>query len=288
MDEPDVPSFADLLRLEQIERHLFRGTCHAGAPLRAFGGQVAAQSLIAAGSTVDPERSVHSLHGYFLRPGRTEKPIVYVVDRSRDGSSFTTRRVTAMQNGEAIMVLAASFQRSEVGGEHQRDMPEAPAPDTLTDIWASILSEQGRAVRPSEIQLVLDMRYVGDPAASLKDEGRGPHQQLWVRSREKLPDDPLLHACALTYISDLNLARTADLPHQDNPGRLRMASLDHAVWFHRPFRADEWLLFDQESPTAQSGRGLGRGEFYTADGRLVASVMQEVLIRRTTPPTPPR
>lgn len=225
-----------------------------------------------------------SLHGYFLRPGRTDQPIVYNVDRTRDGSSFTTRRVTAKQNGEAIMALAASFQRPEAGGEHQRTMPPAPAPDTVTDAAAEAVAKASPSYRPHEVQLVLDMRYVGDIQAGLPDEGRGPRQQLWIRSRDRLPDDPLLHVCALTYISDLNLARTANLPHRDNPGRLHVASLDHAVWFHRPFRADEWLLFDQESPTASSSRGLARGEFYTADGRLVASVMQEVLIRRTVQP----
>ncbi|MFF3791946.1 acyl-CoA thioesterase [Streptomyces sp. NPDC001981] len=268
--------FTGRLALEKVEENLFRGTCHPGAPLRAFGGQVAAQSLIAAGATVAPDRLVHSLHGYFIRPGRTDRPIVYQVDRTRDGGSFTTRRVVAVQDGETIFSLSASFQRPEGSPEHQAEMPTVAGPESRAAAWDT---EDGDGVL-SIFGSALEVRYVGDPGRGLPSTGQGPRQQMWVRVRDPLPDSALLHACALTYISDVRLAVTADLPHRSEPGVPLVASLDHAVWFHRPFRADAWLLFDMESPNYASSRGLTRGQFFNRTGELVASVVQEVLIRR--------
>ena len=274
------PSFVDLLSLEHIDENIFRGSCHAGAPLRIFGGQVAAQALVAAGRTVDAERRVHSLHSYFLRPGRPTSPIVYLVDRVRDGSSFTTRRVQAVQNGEAIFVLSASFQREEQASEHQRPMPDVATPDQLPDPFQKWRDEDPDAYEASTTRLVMDLRFV-ESAMQLTP---APTQSVWMKAAVQLPDDPVLHVCALAYLSDLTLASTADLTHKDEPGELQMASLDHAMWFHRPFRADEWLLFVQESPSLSGSRGLARGEFYSQDGRLVASAMQEALIRRRVKP----
>jgi acyl-CoA thioesterase II len=276
-DQTGSTRFTDLLTLERLEENLYRGTCHSGAPLRAFGGQVAAQSLIAGGSTVPEDRQVHSLHGYFVRPGRTDRPIVYEIDRTRDGGSFTTRRVVAIQDGKTIFSLSASFQRPEESSEHQAAMPDAVGPEGLRQLQDPLARDaSGAAI----FQDVLETRSVNNSLNGLADTGRGPNRQLWVRARSSLPDVPLLHACTLTYISDIRLASTANLPHANEPGSPQVASLDHAVWFHRPFRADEWMLFVQESPSYASARGLARGEFFTRDGRLVASVVQEVLIRR--------
>lgn len=264
--------FTGLVALERLEENLYRGTCHPGAPLRAFGGHVAAQSLIAAGSTVPEERPVHSLHGYFIRPGRTDRPIVYQVDRTREGGSFTTRRTIAIQDGETIFSLSASFQRPEDGDEHQADMPAAPSPETTAD-------DDGDA-EPSIFNNSLETRLVTAPSHDEASTGPVPQQQMWVRMRGRLPDAPLVHSCALTYTSDVRLASTAYLPYATAHDTPRMASLDHAVWFHRPFRADDWLLFTMDSPNLASSRGLTRGQFFTRDGSLVASVVQEVLIRK--------
>ncbi|MBB4687862.1 acyl-CoA thioesterase [Amycolatopsis jiangsuensis] len=269
--DPTHLGLSQLLKLEPLELNLFRGWCHQGSPQRAFGGQVAAQALTAAGSTVPSERHVHSLHGYFIRGGRTDTPIIYEVERTRDGGSFTTRRVVAIQNGESIFSLSASFQLEADSSEHQARMPEAPPPDEAS------AGEQDE----SPIMLsAIEVRFVSDPGTGLPDNGRGPRQRMWVRAKEALPDTPLAHVCALTYISDIRLAGTAWLPHRDEPGIPQITSLDHAVWFHRSFRADEWLLFDMESPSYAGTRGLTHGEFYTTDGRLAASVTQEVLMRR--------
>jgi acyl-CoA thioesterase-2 len=268
--DPAHLGMAQLLKLERLEENLFRGSCHQGSPQRAFGGQVAAQALTAAGATVPAERGVHSLHGYFIRGGRTDMPIIYEVERTRDGGSFTTRRVVAIQNGESIFSLSASFQTAAESSEHQARMPEVPAPDEI----ATIETEEEPIVLAA-----IEVRFISDPGQGLPDVGRGPRQRMWVRAKDSLPDNPLAHVCALTYISDIRLAGTAWLPHRNDPGTPQLASLDHAVWFHRPFRADEWLLFDMESPSYASTRGLAHGEFFTTDGRLVASVTQEVLIR---------
>ena len=278
-DARDFPTFVELLTLEFIEEDIFRGQCHQGAPLRAFGGQVAAQSLVAAGRTVS-DHQVHSLHGYFMRPGDPRRPIVYHVDRIRNGRSFTTRRVTAIQHGEAIFSLSASFQKRENGVEHQFAMPKVPDPDELESFT------RGRSERDDSdeeglakvMRHIVEMKFEDVPWEGIAAAGLGLEQRVWLRAVEQLPPDPLLHVCALAYLSDLTLAATANLPHHDRK-LLQMASLDHAMWFHRPFRADEWLLFVQDSPSASGARGLARGEFYTCDGRLVASTVQEALMR---------
>jgi len=254
-----MAGFTKLLELERIEDNLFRGWCHQGRPGHAFGGHVAAQALVAAGSTVPVDRGVHSLHGYFVRPGRVDRSIVYGVDRTRDGRSFTTRRVSALQDGEVICTLLASFQRPEPSSEHQSVMPTAPPPELADEV-------------PMRHRFgAVELRPVTQDATA----ARGPRQQIWVRAREPVGDNQLLTVSALTYTSDIPLASTATLGQRT----VRATSLDHAVWVHRPFTMDEWLLFDMESPSYAFARGLVRGEFYTRDGALVASVAQEVLIR---------
>jgi acyl-CoA thioesterase-2 len=253
--------------------------------LRVFGGQVAGQALVAAGRTVE-ERVVHSLHAYFLRPGDPKVPIVYQVDRIRDGKSFTTRRVVAIQHGEAIFILSASFQRPEDGPVHGMAIPDVPAPETLPtteermaplkdelhpEVWKWITRE-----RPIETRTVTDHN-------PFKPSPREPRQLVWIRADGTLPDSPLIHQTIVAYASDLMLLDTATLPHAiawNDPSYV-MASLDHAMWFHRAFRADEWLLYAQESPAAHGARGFTLGHFFTRDGTIVASVAQEGLIRPT-------
>ncbi|MCG6496078.1 acyl-CoA thioesterase II [Kitasatospora sp. A2-31] len=282
-----IGPFAELLRIERLDENTFRGRCHAGAPMRAFGGQVAAQALTAAGRTVDPDRPVHSLHGYFLLPGDPTRPIRYEVDRVRQGMSYATRRVTAVQGDAAIFTLSASFKRPEPAADRQREAPPVPGPGELPDafsLWdAAARAELARSGGFGSLEL----RFVPADAPGLPPAVPGmPEQYVWLRTGSPLDDDdPLLHVCALTYLSDLTLASTAGLHVQPNffqrrePPRLMMASLDHAMWFHRPFRADEWLLFAQRSPSSSDGRGLSLGEFYDREGRLVASAVQEALIR---------
>ena len=280
----DGEQFTDRLRLERVDRDIFTGWCHAGAPLRAFGGQVAAQALVAAGSTIDePGRHVHSLHGYFLRPGRTTDAIVYLVDRLRDGRSFTTRRVRAVQYGEVIFAMSASFAVDEPGVEHQATMPDLPGPEKYQPVQtphAAADPELGAEGFP--YHQLLDVRLVDDATAA-RLSGDRAHRMAWLRTHRPLPDDALTHVCTLTYFSDLTLAGTTLVPH---PGTddddLDIASIDHAMWFHSPFRADEWLLFATDSPVARGGHGLARGEFFTRDGVLVASAVQEVLLRDRT------
>ena len=271
------PEFVDRLRVERIDRDIFTGWCHAGAPLRAFGGQVAAQALVAAGTTVDdPERQVHSLHAYFLRPGRTTDPIVYLVDRPRDSRSFTTRRVRAVQYGETIFTMSASFAVIEPGPSHQVAAPLIPGPEDCepSPLWISEVLPDSDLIEARRIDTDLIRIATGGRAAGA----------LWMRSRHSLPDDHLTQVCAVTYFSDLRLAGTALVPHggfDANPG-ISITSLDHAMWFHADFRADEWLLFVQDTPVAARGHGLNRGEIFTADGRLVVSAVQESLMRVLT------
>ncbi|QMU76218.1 acyl-CoA thioesterase II [Streptacidiphilus sp. PB12-B1b] len=282
-----ISSFVDLLRLDDIDLNLFRGWCHAGAPLRAFGGQVAAQALVAAGRTVPAGRLVHSLHGYFMRPGDPRRPLVYEVERLRDGRSYATRRVTAIQRGEAVFTLSASFKVPEESPERQRAVPLLPDPELLPDPYADWADDGTGGYWATTGRLTLDMRTVPSGSTSLPGRQTGVEEQyVWLKSASPLPgDDPLMHVCALAYLSDLTLASTAAMHLQRpraerrGPSRISLASLDHAMWFHRPFRADEWLLFAQRSPSAGDGRGLAQGEFYTRDGRLVASVVQEALVR---------
>src|SRR6185295_2420925 len=267
------------------ELNLFRGRTPKEDRVRVFGGQVAAQALVAAGRTVD-QGIVHSLHAYFLRPGDPSIPIVYQVDRIRDGRSFTTRRVVAIQHGDAIFNLAASFQVPEEGLEHQAPMPDAPDPESLPTFKERV--EPVLAVAPPELRRWLvrerpiDVRHV-TPGNQLRPEPRPPHQLVWIRADGTLPDGPLLlHQCVVAYASDMTLMDTATLPHAVTwwDDSFQMASLDHALWFHRAFRADEWLLYVQESPVAGGSRGFTTGRLYTRDGTLVASVAQEGLIRR--------
>ena len=283
MPEPTAPidSLLALLDLERRAGDVFLGVSQEVGYTRVFGGQVAAQALVAAGRTVDPERPVHSLHAYFLRPGDPTLPVLYEVDRIRDGRSFTTRRVVAIQHGRPIFNLSASFHVAEPGFEHQDPMPEVPAPDGLPTraerlAEATDLDEEF-VNRPQP----LDFRYV-TASPMRRDEPLPPVQQVWFRADGTLPDDPILHTCLLTYASDMTLLDTSLLPHAvGGPDvEIMMASLDHAMWFHGPFRADEWLLYDQQTPAAVGARGLATGRVFTHDGRLVASVVQEGLIRR--------
>ncbi|MDJ0866479.1 MAG: acyl-CoA thioesterase II [Myxococcota bacterium] len=273
-----------LLDLEELERNLFRGRSPDESGQRVFGGQVAGQALVAACRTVGAG-VVHSLQAYFLRPGDPRVPIVYQVDRIRDGRSFTTRRVTAVQHGRAIFHLSASFQPEEPGLDHQIPMPEVAAPESLPT-WSERVAPYLADAPPEmrrwlEGERGIDVRYVGD-WHPLEPVVSPPLQQVWMRANGKLADDPALHACIVAYASDITLLDTALLPHGvgwADTGYL-MASLDHAMWFHRPFRADEWLLYHQTSPTAAGARGFTRAEIYTRDGRLAVSVVQEGLIRR--------
>ncbi|MGK5629553.1 acyl-CoA thioesterase [Streptomyces sp. URMC 123] len=282
----------DLLDLERIERDIFRGDSHASVIPRVFGGQVAAQALVAAGRTVPADRSAHSLHAYFLRPGDPGAPIVYTVDRIRDGRSFTTRRVVAVQHGQPIFHLSASFQVAEEGLDHQERMPPAPDPETLPT-GAEALPRYARFFRdPSVVERLLearravDLRYVDEPPYATVGQGpREAKSQVWFRTNGKLDgavDEPLLHVCLATYVSDMTLLDSVLLAHGRGGwavGDVVGASLDHAMWFHRPFRADEWLLYDQRSPSSSGGRGLAQGRIYTADGRLAVSVIQEGVVR---------
>ena len=285
----DASSFTDRLALERIDRDIFTGWCHAGAPLRAFGGQVAAQALVAAGTTVDAEaRYVHSLHGYFLRPGRTTDPIAYLVDRLRDGRSFTTRRVRAVQYGETIFAMSASFAVDEPGPEHQMAMPDVPDPESLPHTVAPHVPD-GSDPRPDGFpeRPLLDVRLV-EPADAVSARDGRPGRLAWFRTHHPMPPDELTQVCALTYFSDLTLAGTTLVPHPDlGDDSLEIASIDHAMWFHDRFRADEWVLFAQDTPVARAGHGLARGEFFRRDGVLVASAVQEVLLRHRPSPTRP-
>lgn len=271
-----------LLDLDPIEVDIFRGRSPAVTMQRVFGGQVAGQALVAAGRTVPAERSVHSLHAYFLRPGDPAVPIVYLVDRIRDGRSFTTRRVVAVQHGRPIFNMSASFCLPETGLDSQGRMPAVPDPESLPTLperyagYADQLGSLARLPRP------IDLRYVDDPPWVQRADGpREPRNRVWLRADGRLPDDPLVHVCVLTFASDMTLLDSVLVAEGVAIGLddVRGASLDHAVWFHRPFRADEWLLYDAESPSASGARGLATGRIWTRDGRQVASVVQEGLLR---------
>ncbi len=275
-----LDGLVDLLDLEAIEVNIFRGRSPDEKRQRVFGGQVAGQALVAAGRTV-AQGTVHSLHAYFLRPGDPGIPILYEVDRIRDGRSFATRRVVAIQHGQAIFNLSASFHVAEPGLDHQLPMPEVPGPEKLPTFHERLAPVREKLgdwyTRPRPI----DTRYVDDPFAGRPAGARPPRQRVWMRADGRLPDDPLLHACVVAYASDITLLDSIILPHGVSwyDGVLMMASLDHAMWFHRPFRADDWLLYDQESPSAFGARGLARGSIFSLDGRLVVSVAQEGLVR---------
>ena len=280
-----VDELLALLKLERLEDNLFRGESRDIGTRYVFGGQVLGQALSAAQQTVDAARAAHSLHAYFLRAGDIEKPIVYHVERTRDGGSFSTRRVTAIQHGQPIFNFAASFQVAEPGVEHQLPMPSVPRPDDVEP--AEMLPADELAKLPPKLQRwfgrsgPFEFRHVY-PRDELNPPKRPPFQQVWLRLTERVPDTaPELHRALLAYASDFHLIGTTMFPHgvsflQPN---VQVASLDHAMWFHRPFRADEWLLYSCDSPTAQGARGLARGMVYTEDGRLVASTAQEGLVR---------
>ena len=288
MAESDSEQLEGLLRnlqVEQIDTFLFVGKSPS-VPKRVFGGQVLAQALNAAIRTVDDEdRHPHSMHAYFLRPGDPGRKIIYEVDPIRDGRSFTTRRVVAKQNGRAIFNTSVSFQIDEAGPSHQFDMPDAPAPESLESdhaYWERLAREHGKLdmVRSHAIdRRSVNRRDMMNPAGDIRE----PVNQVWFRAAAALPDDPIVHQTLLAYMSDMTLIGVALHPHPYSTrlDNMQFASLDHAIWFHQPMRADEWLLYQQDSPAAMSARGLTRGTFYTQDGRLVASTAQEALIRPT-------
>lgn len=282
-----LDKLVSVLDLEQIEIDIFRGVSPDITGRRVFGGQVAGQALVAATRTVASrtagglQRYVHSLHAYFLRPGDPNVPIVYTVDRIRDGRSFTTRRVVAVQNGKAIFNLQASFHVLEPGLDHQIPMPEGiPAPESLPTYKERMAPYRDRIGSDYDRERPIDIRYV-DAFPSAAGHEPATRRQVWMRADGSLPDDPTLHACIVTWASDDTLLDTAILPHRAEwtGTNFQMASLDHAMWFHRPFRADEWLLYDQSTPSTSGARGLAFGSIFTRDGRLVVSVVQEGLIR---------
>ena len=284
-----IENLLSILDLEPLEVNLFRGRSPQVTWQRVFGGQVIGQALVAACRTVDvAHRPPHSLHGYFMLPGDPKVPIIYNVDRIRDGRSFTTRRVSAIQHGQAIFAMAASFHRDEPGMTHQTEMPNVPAPEDLpseAEIKERVLPLMPEPVRryyererPIELRPVEFERYLGKPFA----DGRF---HIWIRATRRLPDEPAIHQCVLAYASDMTLLDSALIRH----GRtvfektIMAASLDHALWLHRPFRADDWLLYAQDSPSLAGARGFSRGLIFSRNGTLVASVAQEGLVRERRP-----
>jgi acyl-CoA thioesterase-2 len=281
---------AAVLDLEQLEVDLFRGRSHWPPSLRVFGGEVAAQSLVAAGLTVPADRAVHSLHAYFLRPGDSSLPIVYQVERVRDGGSYSTRRVTARQRGEVTFTLSASFASAEDGFAHQLPTLDAPRPEDLPDAEEATAGADELTrdwFRGLPERHPFDLRFHGElpRIATARGERAEPRQRFWFRSQERLPDNQLVHSCAATYASDILLLGSSVAPHGTMFGApdVAFASLDHAVWFHGPFRADEWLYYDQEGSWADGGRALCQGRMFDPGGRLVVTVMQEGMVRRRPP-----
>jgi acyl-CoA thioesterase-2 len=285
-----VRTLLEILDLEPLEVNLFRGRSPQVGWQRVFGGQVIGQALVAATRTVETS-PVHSLHAYFLLPGDPNVPIIYEVDRIRDGKSFTTRNVTAIQHGHAIFSMLVSFHRDEPGFSHQAEMPKVPGPDELPDdaeIRKTILPMMPEAVRnyyerdrPIELRPVEFERYISR-------EHHDPNFHVWIRSTAPLPHDPAIHQCVLAYASDMTLLDTSLIPHGCTvfDPAIQAASLDHALWFHRHFRADQWLLYTQDTPNASGARGLSRGLIFSREGKLVASVMQEGLIRQARERSP--
>src|SRR3954464_3324213 len=275
--------------LERLEVNLFRGQSRDTGSAQVFGGQVLGQALMAAHSTIEDARVVHSLHAYFLRRGDFNKPIVYSVDRSRDGGSFSARRVMAIQDGEQIFICSASFQTPEKGLEYQAAAPTVPPPEELTPFAkppVAVLEKLPDKLRRwLEIERPFEFRPV-QQYNPLPPVACDPVRQIWMRAVDKLPDDEALHRCLLAYISDYWLLDTATMPHGSSflRGNLIMASIDHAIWFHRPARVDDWLLYSLDSPSTSGARGFARGTFYTRDGMLAASTAQEGLIRVVQPP----
>jgi len=288
-----VANLLSILDLEPLEDNLFRGRSPQQSWQRVYGGQILGQALVAAVRTVPPERIAHSLHAYFLQPGDLARPIIYGVDRVRDGGSFTTRRVTATQHGRAMFVMSVSFHKMEPGLDHQVAMPNVPMPEDLPseqDLKAKMIAELPESMRKYwESERPIELRPL-DVSRYFAREKRAPEQSVWMRATGRLPDHFPLHQCVLAYASDFSLLDTALIAH----GKLmfdkdiQMASLDHALWFHRPFRADDWLLYTQDSPSSHGARGFCRGNIFTRDGVLVASVAQEGLVRPRTSAYVPR
>jgi acyl-CoA thioesterase II len=279
----DIDDLLGLLALEPLEYNIYRGQNRDIGSGRVFGGQVMAQALVAARRTIEDDRDAHSVHGYFILPGDLDAPIVYFVDRLRDGRSFTTRRVTAIQHGRAVFNMSASFHRMETGIEHQAALPDVPPPEELPSELEIIRAAADRIPEPLRPILTqdrpIDFRPVHlDPFDTTP---RPPLRHVWIRAVGSMPDDLLAHQAVLAYASDYGLLATAIQPHglSIRDPRLQAATLDHAVWFHRPLRMDEWLLYTMDSPAAAGARGFARGSVYSQDGRLVASVAQEGLIR---------
>ncbi len=279
-----VDELLELLDLRPLGSHEFEGESPSVGPQRVFGGQVAGQALVAAGRTVDPARFVHSLHGYFVRPGDPTVPIRYQVENIRDGRSFSIRRSVAYQHGLPIFLMSASFHRIEAGLDHQAPPPaDVPSPEELPTMADRLARYPERMGGWAWIPRPIDTRYVGEPGwVRPGDRPQDVHQRVWMRIDGKLPDDPLLHACALAYASDLTLLDSVLSVHGEvwGPGGMVGASLDHALWFHRPFRADEWFLYDCFSPSAAGGRGLATGRMFTRDWRHIATAVQEGLLRK--------
>ena len=278
-----IEQLLGILDLEPLEHNLFRGRSPQVGWQRVFGGQVIGQALVAASRTVE-DRAAHSLHAYFMRPGDPSVPIIYEVDRIRDGKSYATRRVVAIQHGHAIFSMSASYHNNEPGFEHQSEMPQVPPPEELPN--EGQLAEQFKDQMPKSMRAYweherpIEIRPV-DISRFRTPKPMTPLQNVWMRATAKLPDDPALHQCTLAYASDLMLLDTALIAHGRvlfDP-RLMLASLDHALWFHRPFRTDDWFLYHQDSPFGGGGRGFCRGSIFTRDGVLVASVAQEGVIR---------
>ena len=281
MLDPQLKELRELLDLEPIERNLFRGTSPRNGRDRIFGGQVMAQALVAAYRTVEG-RSAHSFHSYFLRPGDPNTPILYQVDRIRDGKTFTTRRVIAIQKGEAIFHFEGSFCVAEKGYAHQLpiEMPDGPDGPSYEDEVRAEIARHAPAIEYDDRRFDLPIEVRTEGGLHLFDPAiRPPRTRTWCRAKGALPDDEWLHQAVLAYASDLTLLVSAILPHPIGMTGARSASLDHAMWFHRPFRADEWLFYDQESPISDRARGFARGAFYTRSGELVASCAQEGMIR---------
>lgn len=282
----EVSELLEQTQLEQIELNIFRGRSHDMGSPNIFGGQILAQALDAAMQTVTEDRLAHSFHGYFILPGDFTKPVIFEVERIRDGGSFSTRRIVAIQNGRAIFNSSASFQLKQEGLEHQIEMPaDVTPPEKLVD--DRVIGEQYAEFLPKSIQKYLKIpRPIEFRPVEIfdyfKPESLPPFRNVWIRARGKMGDNLNEHKKVLAYASDYNLLSTSILPHQHevNIPQLQMASLDHAMWFHRDFRADEWLLYAIDSPSSSNARGFTRGNFFTTDGKLVASVVQEGLIRK--------
>ena len=280
---PILRDILDLLDVERIEENLYRGR-NAAESEHVFGGQVLAQAIAAAYRTIGDTRQLHSIHAYFLRPGDWNAPILYEVDRIRDGKSFTTRRIAAIQHGRAIFSMSSSWQKDEPGLEHSVSMPDVPSPESLRsdkEAYAEIAKVRPEVQRFAYRFDAIDSRQV-ENILMTHTAAHPPYKHTWLKTRDPLPDNPEVHLCMLAYMSDLDFMSTSMLPHGRRPGgdpNFQGASLDHALWFHRPFRADEWLLFAKSSPSASGARGFVRGQFFNARGELIATAAQECLIR---------